>query len=138
MNLQTIAGHTFLEYKRYWFVWEPAWESFRPIDSFAWSGTEYVLNDRAYCSDPMDPLYGYGTSQMKHLCDALTQSMGPRIGMAVSVQSPCIGPSEWFFDRQVSLTSCAPRDQSSWKQMIRGRHRTLRQRLRQKFTRRTL
>lgn len=138
MNLQTIAGHTVLEYKHYWFIWEPAWECFRPIDSFAWNGTQYWIDDRAYCSDPLSPLYGYGTPQMKQLCDALSEAVGPRIGMAMPRPSPCIGDSEWFFDRMISLTPCAPRDHASWKAMSRGRHRTLRKGSRNKLTRRTL
>ena len=128
----------FLESNRQWFVWEPAWESFRPITSFAWDGSDYVLDDRAYCADPFDSLYGYGSPEMKQLCDTVTSAFGPRIATAPVVASLGVGPSEWFYDRTVSLTPCAPRDRHSWKRMTHGRTRTLRAGPRNKLTRRTL
>lgn len=128
----------FCEYKNHWFVWEPAWESFRPITSFSWDGTGYVLNDWVYCSDPFDPLYGYGSPQMKQVCEAVTSQFASQVPSAPSVRSLAIGSSEWMYDRMVSLTPCAPRDRHSWKQMTHGRIRTLRNGPRNKLTRRTL
>jgi len=111
---------------------------FRPVDSYAWDGTEFVLNDTVYCADPMDPLYGFGSSSMKQLCDALTSAYASQITTAPVVQTPCVGNVEWWVDRQVALTSCAPRTRESWKQMVRGRYRTIRVKPRNKLTRRSL
>lgn len=136
--MYSIHGVVVCSVKNQWFVWEPAWESFRPIESIAWDGTAYVTNDRAYCSDPLDPLYGYGTPEMKKVCEALTSAQKNNVSNATVVSNLAVGPSEWMFDRMVALTPCAPRDRESWKRMTRGRTRTLRAGPRNKLTRRTL
>jgi hypothetical protein len=123
-----------LEHKGWWFLWEVAWDSFRPIDNVQWDGTRFVYDDREYCSDPTDPLYGYGSETMKDLCDLLADS---RHELPEEVDCLRIGTPEWFFDRSMSLTVCAPRDHGSWKRMSKGVHRTCRTRRGRKFTRRS-
>ncbi len=123
-----------LEHKGWWFLWETAWDSFRPIDDVQWDGTRFVYNDREYCSDPTDPLYGYGSEVMKDLCDLLADS---RHELPEEVDCLRIGAPEWFFDRPLSLSRCAPRDMASWKRMSKGVHRTLRNCRGRKFTRRS-
>lgn len=124
-----------LEHKGWWFLWETAWDSFRPIDDLQWDGTRFVYNDKDYCSDPTDPLYGYGTQVMKDLCELLGDS---RHELPEEVDCLRIGSREWFMDRPMSLTPCAPRDLASWKRMSGGDHRTLRHKRRgRKFTRRS-
>lgn len=112
-----------LEHKGWWFLWETAWDSFRPIDNVQWDGTRFVYDDREYCSDPSDPLYGYGSEVMKDLCELLGES---RHELPEEVDCLRIGQLEWFFDRPLSLTPCAPRDHASWKRMTGGKHRTCR------------
>jgi hypothetical protein len=136
MSLVTFQDRTFLDYKGHWFLWEPSWESFRPIDAVQWDGVSFVIDDRAYCKDPLDELYGYGTRQAKEVCDRLAPLRQQR---AVAIETPVIGKSEWFRDRNVALHPCAPRDKESWKRMCRGRVHTCRRPLvRNKFTRRNL
>ena len=121
-----------LEYKGWWFLWEPAWDSFRPIDNIQWNGSKFVIDDKLYCSDPTDPLYGYKTSSMKQVCELLTEQRKETPVQALPLKNP-----EWFFDRRVSLTACAPRDIASWKRMVKGKHRTCRKAPKgNKFTRR--
>lgn len=134
MSLFKFQDTVYLDYKKNWFAWEPAWESFRPITNVAWDGSAYVLDDNAYCSDPLSEFYGYGTPQMKQICDALTQKFASQISTAKP--SSEIGNSEWFFDRRVSLTKCCPRTKDSWKKLIRGHNKTLRKPAADKFTRR--
>jgi hypothetical protein len=122
MSLVKVGDTVLLQFKTVWFLWEPAWESFRPITSLAWDGEAVVLNDRAYCADPTDPLYGYGTAKMLEVCTLLTKTFRPtdaRPGLL-----PAVGPQEWFYDRYLSLTPCAPRDRTSWKRFHKGRYRT--------------
>jgi hypothetical protein len=138
MSLTKYGDTTFLNYKQNWFVWEPSWEMFRPITACAWNGTEYEIVEREYCADPMDPLYGFGTPQMKQVCDALTTTYASQLANAKLVTTPSVGPTEWMFDRVVAVTPCAPRDRDSWKRMVRGRTRTLRRAPRNKLTRRFL
>jgi hypothetical protein len=123
-----------LEHKGWWFLWETAWDSFRPIDNVQWDGTRFVFDDREYCSDPSDPLYGYGSEVMKDLCDLLADSRHDLPEEATCLR---IGSPEWFFDRPLSLTVCAPRDHASWKRMSKGAHSTCRKVRGRKFTRRS-
>jgi hypothetical protein len=136
MSLVIFQDKTFLGYKQTWFVWEPAWESFRPIRSVSWTGTRFQIDERGYCDDPVSELYGYASPQMKQVCETLTETYGPKVGTATPISTPEIGPMTWFFDRRVSLSPCADRDKESWKRMCRGRKRTCRRGNAEKFTRR--
>ena len=123
-----------LEHKGWWFLWETAWDSFRPIDDLQWDGTHFVYNDREYCADPSDPFYGYGSQVMKDLCELLGDS---RHDLPEEVDCLRIGSPEWFMDRPVALTACAPRDRASWKRMAGDAYRTCRRSRGRKFTRRS-
>ena len=112
-----------LEHMGWWFLWETAWDSFRPIDDVQWTGERFVYDDRAYCSTPTDSLYGYGSADMKDLCEMLAYR---RHETPEPVDCLRIGSREWFMDRPLSLTPCAPRDRASWKRMAKTIHRTCR------------
>lgn len=123
-----------LDHRGWWFVWETAWDSFRPIDGLAWDGTRFVLDDRRYCADPTDPLYGYGSDVMKDLCELLGDA---RHDLPVEADWVPLGTPEWFVDRPAVLTPCAPRDRVSWKRMAQDHQRTCRKAPKGKtFTRR--
>jgi len=122
MSLVKVGDTILLQFKTVWFLWEPAWESFRPITSLAWDGEALTLDDRAYCADPTDPDYGYGTGKMREVCTILTKTFRPKDAQTGLL--PAVGPPEWFFDRYLSLTPCAPRDRASWKRFHKGRYRT--------------
>ncbi len=123
-----------LDHRGWWFVWDAAWDSFRPIDNIQWDGSKFTYDDRQYCSDPTDPTYGYGSEMMKELCEILGDQ---RHDMPVVSNFIPIGTPAWFFDRPVGLTPCAPRTHASWKRMVRGHHRTCRRAPKgKKFTRR--
>ena len=126
MSLSRYDDRIYLDYKSNWFVWESSWDSFRPVDSLKWNGSKFVLDDVAYTSDPFDPLYGYGSEKMKHVCGALTQAYEPSLEKARNVRHLSIGPTEWWRDRSVALSGCADRSLPSWKQMCRGKPRTCR------------
>lgn len=131
--LYEFRDKVFLEYKKYWFVWESAWEEFRPIQGVTWDGTTFRIDDDLFCVDPTDPLYGYKSEQMKTLCTLLHDKYNAQ---PVKVSSLPIG-AEWFRDRFVSLSPCAPRDVQSWKRMVQNKHRTCRKAPRgKKLTRR--
>ncbi len=133
--LYDFQDRIFLEHRKYWFVWEPAWENFRPIQDVTWTGSTFQINDDVYCSDPMSPVYGYGSAQMLHICELLHDKYSET---PVKVSSLPIG-MEWFRDRMVSLTPCAPRDIKSWKRMVHNHGRTCRKAPRGKrLTRRKL
>ncbi len=132
--LYEFRDKTFLEYKNYWFVWEPAWEAFRPIHSVVWDGTIFQIDDAMFCSDPTSSVYGYGSPQMAQLCELLKDKYDET---ASKVSTLPIG-NEWFRDRFVLLTECAPRDIHSWKRLVQNKPRTCRKAPRgKKLTRRT-
>jgi hypothetical protein len=122
--LYEFRDRLFLEHKRWWFVWEEAWDAFRPINAVQWDGSAFVFDDREYCADPMDPLYGYGSQTMKDLCMLLAEQRLEDLPNEAEVLES--GPLEWLFDRRVSVTPCAPRDHASWKRMVQGKGRTCR------------
>lgn len=131
--LYEFRDKTFLEYKRYWFVWESAWEAFRPIQGVSWDGTTFQIEDDMYCADPTSPVYGYGTAEMAQLCELLKDRYD---SSAIKVSTLPIG-TEWFRDRFVALTPCASRDAKSWKRMVQNHGRTCRKAPRgKKLTRR--
>jgi hypothetical protein len=131
--LYEFRDKVFLEYKQYWFVWEPAWESFRPIRGVAWDGKAFQVEDSVFCADPTSELYGYGSSQMNQLCELLKDKFN---GTPVKVSTLPIG-NEWFRDRFVTLSPCAPRDIHAWKRMVQNKPRTCRKAPRgKKLTRR--
>ena len=134
--LYAFRDRLVLEYKGWWFLWEEAWDSFRPIQAIQWDGETFRFDDDEVCSDPLDPLYGYGSEPMKDLCellgDHLTLSVPDDADTLVVGSTP-----EWFFDRFVVLTPCAPRTHASWKKMVQGHGRTCRKAPKGKrFTRR--
>ena len=139
MSLVSFQGNVYLQRSTHWFVWESAWSMFRPIDALQWDGTRFVTDDKAYCADPTDELFGFGSEKMKEACSILTEAYDGKRSEAAAVSSLCIGEGTWLRDRQVSLTPCAPRDVPSWKRLCGGRSATCKQHLaRQRFTKRTM
>lgn len=120
--LYEFQDKLFLEHKRFWFVWEPAWEQFRPIENVVWNGTSFDIQDKTYCADPTHTLYGYGSPQMRELCELL-QDKAKDVPFKVTTLP--IG-QEWFRDRFVAFSPCAPRDVRSWKRMVQHKPRTCR------------
>ncbi len=136
MSLFEFQDRVYLHYKQYWFVWESAWESFRPIDGVRWNGKSFSIDDSSYCKDPTDEHYGYATSQMKQVSSLLRYKYDE---VAKRVYSLDTGNSEWFRDRHISMTPCCPRTKESWKRMVQGKPRTCRHAPRgKKLTRRNL
>lgn len=120
--LYELHDKLILQYRGWLFVWEPAWEEFRPIQSIAWDGTTFQLQDDLYCSDPTSSFYGYGSERMKRLCELLRDKHDLEPIRVITIP----GGTEWFRDRFVTLTPCAPRDAASWRRMVQGHGRTCR------------
>ena len=98
-----------------WFVWEPAWSLFRPVDGLAWNGIKFVLDDAAYCADITDRQYGFGSEEMYQLCSKLSEAWAGEVPDAPVAKVLTIGKTEWFFDRPMVITPCAPRTKESWR-----------------------
>lgn len=111
---------------------------FRPIDTFAWDGKSWVIDDRVYRKDPLEKTYGFGTIEMLLRCVKLGETYGQKIDTAPTASYLAIGTPVWFRDRAVTFTHKAPQDVSSWKRLIKGRARTCKKRSSNKFTKRNL
>lgn len=127
------------------YVFEPTWDSFRPIERVAWNGESYAILDSKYKPDLFDDYYGYGSLQMKAFCRDLTQTT--ELEEAKDVTDPILfwkwcGEKEakWWFDRPcVFSTGCVTRDQKDWKKYIKylqTKPKTLRRPLKGRMTRR--
>jgi hypothetical protein len=135
--LVRYQDHVFLHEGR-WFVWDSSLGLFRPIDNFAWDGTAWVLDDRAYRRDPLDKAYGFGSAEMLATCMALSKKHEAAVETAPIASYISIGDPKWFRDRLVNFTHAAPHDVVSWKRMANGHARTCKRRLANRFTKRNL
>lgn len=136
MSVVRFRDNVFLNYKNTWFVWESAWDGWRPLAALRWDGVRFEVDDGDYMSDPTSENYGYGFAKMREVCEALTEAFPHE--PATDIRHLPLGPVEWFRDRMVALSPCAPRDTASWKKMAGGRTRTCRAGPRNRFTKRSL
>ena len=135
--LARFQDQVFLQEGR-WFVWDSSLSLFRPIDGFAWNGTAWVLDDRAYRTDPLDKAYCFGSGEMLAHCVELTKRHESAVETAPKATWLSIGNPVWFRDRLVNLTHAAPHDLISWKRLVKGHARTCKRRSSKKFTKRNL
>lgn len=119
-------------------MWDSAIGLFRPIDGFAWNGTDWVLDDIAYRRDPLEKTYCFGSAEVLATCVALSKKYESAIETAPTASYVSIGNPTWFRDRPVNFTHTAVRDVASWKRLVKGRARTCKQRSANKFTKRNL
>jgi len=122
-----------------WFIWDPSLGLFRPIDNYAWNGTKYEVDDRAYCTDPLSKTYCFGSAEMLARCVELSKKYEDQIYKVSTASYLAIGNFTWFRDRPVTFTKCAPRDVASWKRLVDGRWpRTCKRRSIKRFTKRNI
>lgn len=132
-----FQGRVFLK-RGVWFVWEPAWDLFRPIDAFSWNG-KYAIDDLSYTKDPFSELFGFGTPEMKTLSEKLTEEYLAGIEDAPVIKEACIGVPVWARDRWVVMATEHIPLWRSHLTTIQSRARTCRRHPRgKKFTKRKL
>ena len=141
MNCVRYRDRIYVRHEGQLFVWEPTWDSFRPIHALAWDGTNVVEDDTSYTRDIWSPTYGYGSLQ--EVCRTLTRTV--ELGDATPLDSLeavwdwCRSPRTWVLDRGLVCTPCAPRTRASWAACLAKqgwRRRTLRTRTLMRQTRR--
>ena len=145
MELCEFHSQIYGKYNNQLFLFEPTWDSFRPIERVGWNGQQYVPVDSKYKQDLFDDNYGYGSLEMKTLCKELMKNVNfdqaKLITDSVLFWKWC-GETEakWWYDRACVFTdSCIPRDQNSWKKYIKylqTKPKTLRRPLKGRMTRR--
>ena len=110
-----FQDRVFLKHADIWYVWESHWDSFRPIDAFAWNGTKYVVLDYSFTQDPFSELFGYGTPEQLKLCKELTDKHLDKLESAPVVRSAIIGEPVWARDRWAVM---APSAVGTWRKHI--------------------
>ena len=141
MELRLFQDRIFGKYENQLFVWENAWDSFRPIERIGWNGKSLEIVDTSYKQNIFDPNYGYGN--MKELCKTLTEETE----LSHAKEDPYfwkwtgLSP-EWWKDRLIVFaTKCISRDTESWKKYIRysnSKQKTLKQKANLSHTKRLI
>lgn len=145
MDLRTFQDRIYGKYENQLFIFEPAWDSFRPIEHVAWNGTKYVILDQKFKQDLFDPNYGYGSLAMKATCRKISQDT--ELETAKEIKDAVefwkwSGEKElkWWNDRPCLFASpCVEKDREDWKNYLKYenvRAKTLRQPIRGRLTRR--
>jgi hypothetical protein len=115
MELINFKGTLYGKLKEHMFVFDSAWESFRPIKKIAWNGHKIITVYPSF--DIFDPYYGYGSSDMKQLCQKLTEIT--ELGIPETDVIPWI-ETQWWRDRKCTFENdCTSRTDSSWLRYIK-------------------
>lgn len=127
MEVVKFKGNIYGKLQTQLFIWEPEWDSFRPIEKLGWNGKEIVAVDTKYKQDIFSPWYGYGSSEMKQLCRRLTDIT--ELDVTESGNIPWM-KDEWWRDRYCSFAfGCSSKSIQSWKKYLsytNSKHKTLR------------
>jgi hypothetical protein len=137
MELVKFKGTLYGKLQTQLFIWEAAWDSFRPLERIGWNGREIVPVDTKYKQDIFSPWYGYGSPEMKKLCQRLTD--------VTELDGPESIPwmkDEWWRDRHCTFAfDCSPKSVQSWKKFVgytNSRIKTLRRHHDSRATKRLL
>jgi hypothetical protein len=117
-----FQDRVFLQRDAQWYVWEPTWDSMRPIDGFAWTGRRYEIQDTSFTTDPFSETFGYGS--LKQTAHALSDECLDHVESAPAVPFACIGTPVWAGDR--FLVTTAPDTWRAHHAAFNLRRRTLR------------
>jgi hypothetical protein len=138
MELCKFKGILYGKLGTQFFIWDSSWESFRPIEKIAWNGNKITFIDSQYKQDIFDPYYGYGSEDMKKLCNHLSETT--ELGISESPHMRWLD-SEWWRDRKCTFSECASRDNSSWNRFIKytnSKPKTLRRHIENRATKRLI
>jgi len=136
------------KFKNQLFVFEFSWDNVRPIVCVAWNGSKFIIVDK-FKSNLFDPYYGFGSSEMKQLCNKLFDEteFEPRqvFTNPTDFWKWCGTKTVWFRDRECllapGLSSSNALSVDSWKKFVLAsglRRRTLRQKIKTRYTRKSL
>jgi hypothetical protein len=145
MELVEFYERIYGKYNNQLFIFETAWDSFRPISYVGWNGTRFEEESSDYTQNIFSPYYGYGTAETKQLCKELTNTT--ELSEARPLSDPVVfwkwcgqQGAVWWFDRpSVFLNKCSPRTRDSWKRYIQFLHvkpKTLRRSMIRRATKR--
>lgn len=142
MELITFHDKIYGKYQSKLYLFEPTWDSFRPILGVGWNGSKFIpIDDK---KSLFSNHYGYESTEQKELCRKLIQET--ELSDAKEVSDPVqvwrwYGETnvKWWRDRPCVFLPCVSKDADSWKgylKYLEKRHRTLRQPFKGRATKR--
>jgi hypothetical protein len=145
MELLTFHERTYGKYNKKLYVFEPTWDSFRPISGVGWNGSDFVPIDSEYKKDIFASDYGFGSLTQRAECQKLTRET--EFSETKETKDPIVlwrwyGDKnvKWWRDRPcVFASQCVSKDISAWKHYIKyteSKAKTLRKPFRGRATRR--
>jgi len=143
MEVCEFQERVYGKFNKQLFIFEFSWDNIRPIESVGWDGSKFVTNDK-FKSNLFDPYYGYGSKEMKQICNKLFEEteFEPRQVFTNPTEfwKWCGSKTIWFRDREcVSTNSSNALSVDSWRKFVSVSHsraRTLKQKIKIHFTRR--
>jgi len=143
MDLISFHERLYGKYENKLYVFEPTWDSFRPIEGIAWNGKMFVPIE-PYKNNLFSDTYGYGSLEEKELCKKLLEQT--ELSEFRDVSDPIFmwrwyGEKniKWWKDRPCVFLPCVSRETESWKSYLKylnTRAKTLRRPVLGRFTRR--
>jgi hypothetical protein len=146
MELRTFHDTIYGKYKGQLFVFESTWESFRPIVSVGWDGSQFKAISK-FTSNLFDPYYGFGSHEMFLACKKLIQET--ELSESIEIKDPIQfwrwyneTNVKWWKDRPVVFVNpCIPNNTQSWKHYLKyleTRAKTVRRPYKGRSTRRLM
>jgi hypothetical protein len=125
MDLIDFHERIYGKFQNQLFVFEPTWDSFRPIVCVGWDGKQFSIQDVKYKQNLFSPHYGYESDDQKKLCKKLTEET--ELGNAKFIVDPlyfwkwCSEKNvKWWKDRPcVFYDQCVSTDNLSWKSYLK-------------------
>ena len=143
MDLISFHERLYGKYQGKLYLYEPTWDSFRPISGIAWNGKTFVPIE-VHKTNLFSDTYGYGSYDEKELCKRLLEQT--ELSEFRELKEPIAiwrwyGEKNisWWKDRPCVFLPCVAKDNESWKfylKYLNTRAKTLRRPFVGKFTRR--
>lgn len=133
MDVCVFYTRTYGKYSGQLFVFEPTWDSFRPITKVGWDGKKFST-DEPFKTNLFSPHYGFESPEQKTLCRQLAETTeldGREIKDPTEFWKWAgLTSASWFRDRPcVFLTECVPRNWHNYVKYLGSRGKTLRRRI---------
>ena len=112
-------------------MWEPSWETFRPLDSVVWNPLTSEIEPffGLYIHDVFDRSYGYGSPEMHDFCIKFTDDHVHLVEDAPTKHIHELWrwldrPLVWTGDRAIALHPCSTLDRKQFLSRFNLRQRT--------------
>jgi hypothetical protein len=132
MELRTFHGRVYGKYENQVYVFEPIWDSFRPIERVGWDGKQFSIVDAKYKQDLFSTFYGFESLEQKIFCRNLLDET--EIETSIEITDPILF-WKWFGEKEAKLfkdrpcvfaSPCVEKDWKRYLEYLKVRPRTLR------------